>query len=74
MLLRRPALCIPAQFGEKSCARHFEAAREAGLDCALLDSLADVVCVDLDTPEDAARVLASGRPCRTRDLLMSYAR
>jgi len=73
MLLRRPALCIPARFGEKSCARHFEAAREAGLDCALLDSLADVVRVDLDTPEDAARVLASGRPCRTRDLLRSYA-
>ncbi len=72
MLLRRPALCVPARFGEKSCARHVEAAREAGLHCELIGSLADVVRVDLDTPEDAARVLASGRPCRTRDLLRSF--
>ena len=72
MLLRRGPLCIPARFGEKSCARHAEAAREAGLELRLVTSLEEAVRVDLDTPEDAERVIRSGRRCRTRDLLRSF--
>lgn len=74
MLLRRGPLCIPARFGEKSCARHAEAAREAGIELRLLTALEDAVRVDLDTPEDAERVIRSGRSCRTRDLLLSFVR
>jgi 2-phospho-L-lactate guanylyltransferase (CobY/MobA/RfbA family) len=74
MLLRRGPLCIPARFGEKSCARHVEAAREAGIELDLLTTLEEAVHVDLDTPDDAERVIRSGRSCRTRDLLRSFAR
>ncbi len=74
MLLRRGPLCIPACFGEKSGPRHVETAREAGLGVRLFSSLEQAVRVDLDTPEDAERVIQSGRECRTRDLLRSFAR
>jgi 2-phospho-L-lactate guanylyltransferase len=74
MLLRRGPLCIPACFGEKSGPRHVETAREAGLGVRLFSSLEQAVRVDLDTPEDAERVIQSGRACRTRDLLRSFAR
>lgn len=73
LLLRRGPLCIPARFGEKSCTRHAEAAREAGLELHLVTSVGEAVRVDLDTPEDAERVMASGRECRTRELLRSFA-
>lgn len=73
MLLRRGPLCIPARFGEKSAAGHAEAAREAGLALRLVHSLEQVVRVDLDTPEDAERVMRSTRECRTRALLRSFA-
>ncbi len=74
LLLRRPPRRIPARFGPDSAARHSEAAREAGLRAFELDSLDELSRVDLDTPEDAARVLASGISCRTRDVLRSFAR
>ncbi len=74
MLWRRGPLCIPARFGEKSCARHAESAREAGLELQLVTSLAEVTRIDLDTPEDAERVIESGRSCRTSELLRSFAK
>jgi 2-phospho-L-lactate guanylyltransferase len=74
MLLRRGPLCIPARFGEKSASRHAEAARDKGLEASLVTSLEKAVRVDLDTPEDAEQVISSGRDCRTRKLLRSYAR
>lgn len=74
LLLRRPPRRIPARFGPDSAARHAEAAHEAGLRAFELDSLDELSRVDLDTPEDAARVLASGIPCQTRDVLQSFAR
>ena len=74
MLWRRGPLCIPARFGEKSCARHAESAREAGLELQLVTSLEEVTRIDLDTPEDAERVIESGRSCRTSELLRSFAK
>ncbi|MEE9281478.1 MAG: 2-phospho-L-lactate guanylyltransferase [Myxococcota bacterium] len=74
LLLRRPPRLIPARFGPDSAARHRAAASEAGLEAHQLDSLEEVCRVDLDTPDDAARILASGIPCRTRDVLQRLAR
>ena len=69
LLLRRPPRRIPASFGPKSAAAHEQAARSAGLEPRVLSSLDEIVRVDLDTPEDALRLLASGVRCRTRDVL-----
>ena len=74
LLLRHPPRRIPARFGPDSAARHREAASEAGLEAHQLDSLEEICLVDLDTPDDAARILASGIPCRTRDVLQRLAR
>ena len=61
LLLRPPDVIRPA-FGEGSCERHLQAARDAGIPHGVeeLDSLA----LDLDTPADVValtRVLESGR-------------
>ena len=69
LLLRRPPRRIPARFGPKSAAAHEQAARSAGLEARVLSSLDEIVRVDLDTPEDALRLLASGVRCRTREVL-----
>lgn len=71
-LLRRPARAIPAGFGPESAKRHRELAARAGLPFRelALPSLA----LDVDEPEDLARLRAQG--CagrRTRALLESLA-
>jgi len=73
LLLRRPPLVIPARFGPESAAAHEAAARERGL-TPFFWSLPDDARVDLDTPEDAARLARSDRACRTRDVLRELLR
>ncbi len=74
LLLRRPPQCIPARFGSDSARAHEQAARAAGLDPLCLLELAADAALDLDTPEDARRLLERGRACRTRELLESFGR
>ncbi len=74
LLLRNPPRRIPARFGPNSAARHEAAARAAGLEAFQLDALDELSRTDLDTPDDAARILASGIPCQTRDVLRKFAR
>lgn len=67
LLLRPPSAIVPA-FGEGSCARHVELARDAGIPYAV-EELASLG-LDLDTPADVialTRVLAAqrGRARRT---------
>jgi 2-phospho-L-lactate guanylyltransferase len=69
MLWRRPPSCMPAGFGPDSAEVHVTRARAAGLAVARFDALPEDLRVDLDTPEDAARLLRSARPCRTREVL-----
>jgi 2-phospho-L-lactate guanylyltransferase len=69
MLLRRPPDRIPARFGVRSAEAHERAAREAGIEPGAVDSIGEATRIDLDTPEDAARLLATDVPCRTRELL-----
>jgi 2-phospho-L-lactate/phosphoenolpyruvate guanylyltransferase len=68
LLFRRPPLVIPARFGPESASAHEAAARERGV-TPLVWSLAPESQIDLDTPEDAARLAASARASRTRDVL-----
>jgi 2-phospho-L-lactate guanylyltransferase len=71
-LLRRPARAIPAGFGPESAKRHRELAARAGLPFRelALPSLA----LDVDEPEDLARLRARGSAGRrTRELLESLA-
>ncbi|MEE8314593.1 MAG: 2-phospho-L-lactate guanylyltransferase [Myxococcota bacterium] len=74
LLLLRPPRRIPPRFGPNSASRHAEAARKAELRAFEPDSPEEICRVDLDTPEDAERILASGIPCRTRDVLLKLAR
>ncbi len=69
LLMRRPPQRIAACFGPESARRHDEAARQQGEIPVQLTRLGQDAALDLDTPEDAQRVLASGRTCRTRALL-----
>lgn len=69
LLYRRPPGCIPARFGKDSAAAHIQAARDAGVEPRVLAELDECVRVDLDTPEDAKRVVESGIPSRTGELL-----
>jgi 2-phospho-L-lactate guanylyltransferase len=71
LLYRRPAGRIPTQFGVDSFARHASA---AGSDFFALDGLDEVVRIDIDTPEDMQRLLASERPCRTRETVLRFER
>jgi 2-phospho-L-lactate guanylyltransferase len=73
LLLRRPPLAIPARFGPESASAHEAAARERGL-TPLLFPLPGESRVDLDTPEDAARLAAAARPSRTGDVLRELLR
>lgn len=69
LLYRRPPQVMPACFGPDSAAAHERAAREAGIEPLVLDSLDAMARLDLDTPEDVEMLLASDRPSRTRDVL-----
>ena len=69
MLLRSPAACLPAQFGVESGALHLRRAFELGLRAVSLTSIEEEVRVDLDTPEDARRLVGAGVDCRTRRAL-----
>jgi len=68
LLFRRPPLVIPARFGPESASAHEAAAREHGLTPRIW-SLPKDSQIDLDTPEDAARLAAAARASRTRDVL-----
>ena len=71
-LLRRPRDVIPAGFGRESASRHRELAARAGVVCVepLLPSLA----IDVDEPEDLARLREAGSAGpRTRALLQELA-
>ena len=72
-LLRRPPRRIPACFGSGSAAAHADQARRAGLVPAGVPSIPAESCIDLDTPEDANRILELGHPCRTLELLRKFA-
>lgn len=72
LLFRRPPGCIPPCFGPESARAHAAAARSQGLEPFCPGKLHEAVTLDLDTPEDAQRVLESKRPCRTRELLRSF--
>ncbi len=74
LLYRRPPETIPACFGEQSAAAHERAARERGLEPLHMSSLDEQVRTDLDTPEDAERLLASDTTSRTREVLQKVRR
>jgi len=74
LLFRRPPLVIPARFGPESCSAHEAVARERGLTPLVLTSIAESVRTDLDTPEDAERLVRSDRDCRTIDVLRELLR
>jgi len=69
MLYRRPPQRIAAGFGPDSANVHVARARAAGLAVERFEALPEELRVDLDTPEDAARLLRGQRPCRTRAVL-----
>jgi 2-phospho-L-lactate guanylyltransferase len=74
LLFRRPPLVIPARFGPESASAHEAAARARGVTPLLWTALPEDARVDLDTPEDAARLAVAARPCRTRDVLRELLR
>ena len=74
LLYRRPPARMPARFGEQSAAAHTDAAREHGVEPLLLTALDERVRSDLDTPEDAERLLATDAPSRTREVLKEMRR
>ncbi len=74
LLFRRPPDCIPACFGPDSAKAHVRAARERGLEPRWLSDLHPGTALDLDTPEDAQRLLETGVVCRTTELLRKFSR
>jgi 2-phospho-L-lactate/phosphoenolpyruvate guanylyltransferase len=74
LLLRRPPLAIPARFGPESASAHEAAARERGLAPRIWTALPPSAQIDLDTPEDAARLAQAPRACRTREVLRELLR
>lgn len=69
LLYRRPPTCIRARFGPDSAAAHQAEARARGVEAVRFTGLDELVRIDLDTPEDAERLLASRRSSRTRAVL-----
>jgi len=69
LLLRRAPDVIPARFGPESADAHARESRARGIEPCVLDSLDERARIDLDTPEDVERLLASGLASRTRDVL-----
>ncbi|MFQ5514133.1 MAG: 2-phospho-L-lactate guanylyltransferase [Myxococcota bacterium] len=74
LMLRRPPQAIPACFGPGSALVHAREATRRGLDVLTLTSHQGHGLLDLDTPEDALRLLENGRDCRTRALLEELSR
>ncbi len=74
LLFRRPPDCIPACFGPDSANAHTRAARERGLEPRQLSDLHPGTALDLDTPEDAQRLVETGVVCRTTELLRKFSR
>jgi 2-phospho-L-lactate guanylyltransferase len=72
LLLRRPPGCIPARFGPDSAQAHLAEARGRGLEPLCMTKLREAARLDLDTPEDARRLLESELPCRTGELLRRF--
>jgi 2-phospho-L-lactate guanylyltransferase len=68
MLYRRPPDVMPARFGPESSALHEKEARAAGIEPVVM-ALDERASLDLDTPEDVERLLASGVESRTRAVL-----
>jgi 2-phospho-L-lactate guanylyltransferase len=62
-LLQNPSGIIPFHFGEHSAERHRAAARAAGIPLQIYDS--NTVTMDLDLPEDFARLNLKFSPSRT---------
>ncbi|MCP4004430.1 MAG: 2-phospho-L-lactate guanylyltransferase [bacterium] len=69
LLLRRPPTRIPARFGPESSRAHQIAAQEAGCEALWYTAMPESTRVDLDTPDDAVRLIATAVPCRTREIL-----
>jgi 2-phospho-L-lactate guanylyltransferase len=69
LLYRRPPRCIAEHFGPDSAAAHRAAAEQAGLAVLELSDLEPEARADLDTIEDAQRILRSGHASRTRTVL-----
>lgn len=69
LMLRTPPDAIPASFGPRSFARHLTLCRERGIEPVVLEGIPETIRTDLDTPEDAARILEAGGSGRTVDLL-----
>lgn len=67
LLVRRPCDTIAAHFGNDSFRRHLQAAAEAEVPAAVVES--PEVGFDLDLPGDILTVLRSRRRTRTRDVL-----
>lgn len=74
LLFRHPPQAIALRFGPGSAALHGDEARARGLDPSAPEPVAEIARQDLDTPEDAARLLASGAACRTVDVLRRLSR
>jgi 2-phospho-L-lactate guanylyltransferase len=62
-----PPGAVEPSFGEASFERHRRLAEEAGLRCAMVQRYG--LGLDLDTPADVSRLLASGRDSRATRLL-----
>jgi 2-phospho-L-lactate guanylyltransferase len=74
LLYRRPPRCIPERFGANSAAEHRAAAQAAGMPWSELEDLDPDARADLDTLEDAQRILRSTRRSLTREVLEKYLR
>ncbi len=68
LLYRRPPDVMPARFGPESAALHEKEAHACGIEPVVL-VLDERASLDLDTPEDVERVLASGVESRTSAVL-----
>lgn len=69
-VLRRPAGIIPLRFGDDSFVPHREAARATGRPCIVL-SLPGIG-LDVDTPEDLARLIEAEGDTRAQRLARSW--
>jgi 2-phospho-L-lactate guanylyltransferase len=68
LLLRRGPDAIASRFGPDSFRRHVQAAAEADLPVAVVES--EEIGFDLDLPGDILTVLRSRRRCRAREVLL----
>src|SRR5262249_39500671 len=66
-LLRRPGDAFKSHFGPQSCSRHLAAARQAGVDCKVLQL--PRVALDIDDIDDIVELLEVGQGTRIYDVL-----